>query len=1083
MGRFVRSAIAIACATALLPALAVAQQSTTISGRVTSEAGAPLNSASVFLEGMSIGSLTDQDGKYTFAVPSARVKGQTATLTARLIGFKAQSVQITLSAGNLTQNFTLGANPLRLGEVIVTGEGTSITRERLGTAVNSVDTTLISRSNETNVVSALAGKAPNVEVVSQSGDPGASSYIRIRGPKTITGDAQPLFIVDGVPIDNSTMTTEANTGGVAASNRASDINPDDIASIDVQKGAAASAIYGARAGAGVVIITTKKGLSGQTRYSLRTNYSFDNVTQGPPLQTEFGHGSEVGAKGTVDGVPTTPSCDASQTPIPDCSATSSSFGPQLPAGTPVYNHFNELFVTGHNWNTTMDLSGGNDKTLYFVSGSLDDNHGDITGPNDWYKKNTVRVNASHYMLDNLKVGIDAQYSDVRAAYIQQGSNVDGLLLGSARTSPEFNNMQFLDPTSGLQRAYRFPWPSVNSTFDPRGYDNPIFAIYEQSNTSALTRTFGNANIEWDAFDWLKVKEVFGADYYTDQRLDALPYTSSGQPTGQVIEGDLKNYQIDHNLTAAITHTFSPSASASLTVGQNLNSRTFRQIFVTGISLVAAQPFTLGNTTTFTPNDFQTYEHSERYFGKADVYLWNQLNIEGSLTDDGFSTFGINSQRHMFPGANVAWTFVQNTNTTGLLNYGKFRAAYGESGLEPNAYSTLQTYASGFFAGDAGWGDALFGNQNGLGGLEQGALRAQPNLGPERTKEFETGVDLGLLNSHMDASLTAYLDRTEGAIFGLPLAASTGFSSITANAATIRNRGLEASVNYRPIMGQNLTWEVGVNWSKNENRLVSLSGQQFADLNTGGGFTGAVPTAWYGAGVGVLRGNDFARCGRGLVLPGIGDVDAQCGNAPKGALFIDSAGFPVLDPTQRVISNGNPSWLGSVHTSVTYKKLTVSGLLDIRHGGQTWDGTRGALYNFGAHADTKIRYQPVVIGKNWLPGPVAGPGAGETVDLNQHYFTGIGGGFGPVGSQFVEDASFVKLREIGVAYSLDQPFVRNWGFSSIDVRLSARNLHTWTKYRGIDPEANLAGASSLIQGVDYFNNPQTRSFVLSLGLNR
>lgn len=1080
MGRFVRSAIAIACATALLPAMAAAQ-GTTVSGRVTSAAGAPLNSASVFIEGMSIGSLTDADGKYTFSVPSARAKGQQVTLTARLIGFKAQSIAITLSAGNVTQNFTLAANPLRLGEVVVTGEGTSTVRERLGSVVNSVDTSLVSRSNETNVVSALAGKAPNVEVVSASGDPGSSAYIRIRGPKTISGDAQPLFVVDGVPIDNSTIMTESGEGGAAASNRASDINPDDIASIDVMKGAAASAIYGARAGAGVVIITTKRGASGQTRYSLRSNYSFDNVTQGPPLNTKFGHGS-AGA---------TPSCDAFEPVFLDCgdspqginTATSNSWGPALPAGTTVYNHFDELFVTGHNWNSTMDVSGGNDKTLYFVSGSLDNNHGDITGPNDWYKKNTVRVNASHQMFDNLKIGIDAQYSDVRAKYVQQGSNVDGLLLGSERTPPEFNNSQFLDPTTGLQRSYRFPWPSANSGLHTRGYDNPLFQIYEQSNNSAVQRTFGNANVEWDALDWLKIKEVFGADYYTDQRLDALPFTSSGQPTGQVIEGDLKNYILDHNLTATITHTFSPNANASLTLGQNLNSTSFRQIFVTGISLVAAQPFTLGNTTTFTPNDFQNYVHAERYFGSGSVYLFNQVNVEASITNDGFSSFGASSRRHWFPSANVAWNFLQSANErTGILTYGKLRVAYGEAGIQPNPYSTLQTFSSGFSVGDGGWGDALFINQNGLGGLTQGGQRAQPNLGPERTKEFETGVDVGMFNNHADASITGYIDRTEGAIFSLPLPSSSGFTSITANAATIRNRGIEASFNFRPIMHQNLTWELGLNWSKNENRLVALSGQQFTDLATGGGFTGAVPTAWYGASVGVLRGNDFARCGRGLIIDEV-NIDQACGNAAKGSMYIDSTGFPILDPTQRIISDGNPKWLGSLHTSVTFRKLTVSGLLDVRHGGQTWDGTAGALYNFGAHKDTEIRGNSFVFGKSWLPGPVGGPGAGKSVVLDQNWWLNLGGGFGPVGTQFVEDASFVKLREIGVSYSLDQPWIKNWGFSSIDVRVAGRNLKTWTDYRGVDPEANLAGASSLIQGVDYFNNPQTRSFVLSLGLNR
>src|SRR6185437_13104301 len=419
----------------------------------------------------------------------------------------------------------------------------------------------------------------------------------------------------------------------------------------------------------------------------------------------------------------------------------------------------------------------------------------------------------------------------------------------------------------------------------------------------------------------------------------------------------------------------------------------------------------------------------------------------------------------------------------ILSYAKIRGAYGEAGIQPNAYSTLQTYASGFSVGDAGWGDALFINQAGLGGLAQGSLHAQPNLGPERTKEFEAGVDVGLFGSRADASFTGYLDRTEGAIFGLPLANSTGFSAITANAGVIRNRGLETSINYRPIMRSDLTWEVGLNWSKNENRLVNLSGQQFTDLATGGGFTGAVPTAWYGASVGVIRGNDFARCGRGLNINGV-DIDSQCGDAPKGALYIGADGFPILDPTQRIISDGNPKWIGSVHTSVTFKKLTVSALLDVKPGGQIWDGTRGALYNFGAHKDTDIRGNSFVFGKTWLPGPVGGPGAGMSVVLNQDtWFTDLGSGFGPVGSQFVEDGSYVKLREIGVAYSLDQQFIKAWGFSSIDLRLSARNLHTWTNYRGIDPEANLAGATSLIQGVDYFNNPQARSFVLSFGLNR
>lgn len=1074
MGRSIWRVIGIVCAIVLLPAWAAAQGGTTITGQVTTEAGTPIGSVNVFLEGMGIGGLTGQDGRYSFTVPAARATGQQVTITARLIGYRAQSFKVTLAAGTITQNFSLGANPLRLGEVVVTGEGMSTTRERLGAVVNSIDTSLIGRSNESNIVAALAGKAPNVEVVSASGDPGSSTYIRIRGPKTISGSGQPLFIVDGVPIDNSTETTEGSTGGSAASNRASDLNPDDIASVEILKGAAAAAIYGARAGAGVVLITTKRGQAGQTRYSLRTNYSFDNVTQGPPLQTEFGHGT--------NGV--TPACNALGPVNLDCSATSSTWGPKLAPGTKVYDHFAELFHTGHNSSTSLSLSGGSDRTLYFASGSYDDNRGQIIGPNDWYKRTTGRINASHKMFDNVNVGISLQYSNVRAKYVQQGSNVSGLLLGALRTPPEFNNLEFLDPTSGLQRSYRFPWPSVTSTTTPRGYDNPVYQIYEQSNNADVRRTLGNANIAWNAFSWLTLKEVFGIDYYTDTRLDGLPQSSSSQPTGQVIEGDIKQYQIDHNLTATMTHTFSPSVEGTLVLGQNANSRSHHEIFVTGVGLVAPLPFTLGNSATTTPGDFQSLVHSDSYFGSGSVFLWNQLNLTATLGNDGFSSFGLSSQRHWFPSASAAWNFKQSSTGSGqgILNYGKLRFAYGEAGVEPPVYSTLATYSGGFFFGDAGWGDALFSNQNGLGGLAQGGRRPQPDLGPERTKSYETGVDLGLLDSHADASITLYLDRTEGAIFALSVPNSTGYTSITTNGGTIRNRGIETSFNIRPIMKPGLTWEIGLNWSKNENRLVSLSGQEFVDLATGGGFTGAVPTAWYGGSVGVLRGNDFARCGRGLNISGV-DIDAACGSAPKGALYIGPNGYPILDPTQRVISDGNPSWLGSVHSSVTWQKVTLSGLLDIKHGGQIWNGTRGALYNFGVHEDTDIRGDSLVFGKSWMPGPVGGPGAGMSVPINQAWFQNLGSGFGPVASQFVENGGYVKLRELSLSYSLDQPWVKNFGFSSVDVRVAGRNLHTWTKYRGIDPEANLAGASSLIQGVDYFNNPQTRSFVISLGLNR
>ncbi len=1070
-------------ALALLAPGARAQQEAVITGHVTTEEGTPLPSASVFIEQTREGTLTGQDGAYRLVVPAARANGQQVTLSVRLIGYRQASDTLALTGGTHTHDFSLVANPLRLGEVVVTGQGLSTTREKLGNVINTVDSAAITRSNESNVVNAIAAKAPNVEVTSQAGDPGASSYIRIRGPKTISGTGQPLFVVDGVPIDNSTLNTEGSTTqGTVSTNRAADINPDDIASIDILKGAAAAAIYGARAGQGVVLITTKKGHSGPTRYSLRSSYSFDQVTNGVPLQSKYGLGSL-----DEDGVPQSPTCNSLNPSAGlDCYAgVTASFGPELPAGTPTYDHWSDLFDTGHTWDNNISISGGNDRTLFYLSGGRTNTDGTMVGPNNWYDKTTVRLNASHQIFDNLKAGLDISYVDTRGHYTQMGSNVDGLLLGSLRTPPEFNNAEYLDPTSNMQRSYRFPFPSLASTTMSRGYDNPFFVLNEDLNQSNLSRTYGNLNLSYDPFDWLNIREVFGADYYTDQRLEGFPLTSSGQPTGQVFRADFMNYQLDQNLTATATHTFNPNFAGSLTVGQNINARNFQQVRVQGVTLVAPQPFNLLNTINWTPDDFQSQVHGESYFAQATADIFDRLHLTAAIRNDGFSSFGSSSRRHWFPKGSAAFTVLDNTSEAnpGILSFLKLRAAYGETGTEPPVYSTDQVYLVGQFIADAGWGSELFANQNGNGGLLAGFTKGQPDLGPERTKEIEAGADFGLFGARADGSLTFYNDRTVGAIFLAPLANSTGFGQQEQNAGTIRNRGVEVALNVRPIMTPDLTWEIGLQWARNQNQVLDLSGQQFVDLPTGGYFTGAIATAWQGSGLGVIRGADFARCGRGLTIDGV-NIDQACGNAAHGALYIDSTGFPVPDPTNRVIADGNPKWTGSVRTALTWHKWQLSGLLDVRHGGDIWNGTRGALTAFGTSAFTLDRGVERTFGKDIMAGPVGGPGAGNPVVIDENWYAGNGGGFGTVASQFIEDASFVKLREVSLAYSFDEPWVtQNLGLSSIDLRVSGRNLHTWTDYTGIDPESNLGGAGVLIQGIDYFNNPQTRSFVISLGLNR
>lgn len=1103
MGRSVRSVIAVVLALFALPAFAAAQEGVTISGRVTSDAGAPLSSASVLVEGMGLGTITRDDGRYSFVVPAARAQGQQAQLTAKLIGYKAKTVPITL-AGSITQDFVLASNPLQLGVVIVTGAGTASTAEKIPTAINSVDSTAISRSNESqNIVSALSAQAPNVVVNTQGGDPGSSAYILIRGAKSLQGTNQPLFVVDGTPIDNTTQSTGGGDQSAVTQNRAADINPNDVESVQILKGSAAGAIYGARAANGVVLITTKSGHPGATRYSLNSKTSFDKESKEYPLQRLYGQGSYgVAAHCRAGGVnnDALPDC----TPVvPNQSGTSfgsatRSWGPLLDASTPVFNHATEIYDTGLTFDNNLTMSGGSDRTTFYLSAGSTNQSGVIVGPNNRYDRTTVRLKATHQLLSSLNLGGNLSYADGRGNYVQKGSNTDGLLLGALRTPPDFNNLPYLSPTTGLQQSYRFRNPSSSSFTKSRGYDNPFFTANSDGNKSELGRFIGNLTGDWSPLDWLKVNETLGADYYNDWRLEALPLTSSGDPIGLVTREDINNLQLDHNLTATASHTFSPSFAGTLTLGQNLNSRRRRDTFLQGEQLKAPTPLAIQNTVSYSPNEARSLEHTESYFAQATADLFDQLYITGAVRNDGFSTFGVSDRRAWFPKVGASWIFTNalgNKDQKGFLSYGKARLSFGETGKEPEVYQTITALSLTSQFG-SGFGDVVNESQSGLPGVITAFAAGNSNLKPERTKEYEGGLDFGFLDQKVDAGITYYNDKSTDAILQIPTnGASTGFGAKLANGAVITNKGWEATLNARPVTGPNFSWDFGLQWGKNTNHVVSLEGAEFVTFNTEG-FTGAIGAAVAGAGTGVVLGEDFVRCGRGLKFdPGTGsivDFDADCGSAPKGALYLDASGYPVTDPTQRVIADATPDWSGSFHTNFRiYKRFQIGGLLDVRHGGSIWNGTRGALYAFGTHKDTEIR--TVTDGtfcKNFQQdiNPVCGgPGVGVVAFASeadwQNWFTGPGGSAGEVQTQFVEDASFVKLREISVAYSADQKWVQSIGFSSIDFRVAGRNLHTWSDYKGLDPESNLGGAEFLTQGIDYFNGPQTRSIVVSIGLNK
>lgn len=1090
----------------LVPAWAAAQQGTTISGRVTVETGGPLPAVSVFIDGLNVGSTTDRDGRYSFQVPGARVAGQSVRVTARRIGYTARSANVTLTPGELRHDIVLAANPLELGEVVVTGAGTSTEVQKLGHVRNNVSAELIVKANEPNIVQALAGKAPNVNVSQSAGDPGAGSSIRIRGLRTLNGSVEPLFIVDGVPVDNSSVSTtnfnpvdaggsnlagQDNGGqleGTSTPNRVSDINPNDIENVEILKGAAAAAIYGARAGNGVVLITTKRGRSGPTQYRVSSTWSFDEVTRFYPLQRQFGQGRFNRDPRPCEGFKAT------------CLR---SWGPRLTGET--FDHADEAFRTGQMSDNIFTMSGGNERTTFLLSTGLNRHEGVMAGPNNFYNRTTVRLSATHRLVERLNVGGNFSYTDARGHLTQRGNNTNGLLLGLLRTPPDFNNQPYL--VDGMHRSYNLQNPLATNFSADRVFNNPFYTLFEELNSTQVGRVFGNVNAEYTANDWLKFNYTLGSDYGADERLEACPQQcTSGVAGGRVTEGKVVTHNLDHNLTGTARRDFSKNFASTLTLGHNLSYRALRTFSVVGRTLISPKPYNILNTLTRDPpSDYETEVRGDSYFGQLTADLFNQFFLTGALRRDGSSTFSEDRRYANFPKASAAWTFTNVVNPGNALTLGKLRLSYGEAGQEPQPYLTTSTFSGSALTGAISQGTGFAPTQGGLGGLYFSVTKPASDLRPERTKELEGGFDIGFFNNIVDVSATWYDSRTSDVILITPVSPSTGYQFEAKNAGIIDNKGTEFSLNLRPFTRPKYSWEISAGYGRNKSNVVDIAGAEF--LLTDNNLISSV--AQVGFPLGVIRGNGWVRCGLSPdnAIDGV-NLAALCANQPKGATYIDDGtncsaqpGMPCGDDNIRVIADPNPRWTGNARTSLRFGKATFSGLLDIKRGGHLINGTRGALYSYGTHKDTEGRaictsntnasctgnLQAFGSG-SFYPGAVVGPGAGMQIPIGENWYRTSGVAACPFtgyDEPCVEDASYVKLRELSMAYTFDGSFInRLLGFRTVDFRVAVRNIKTWSDYTGLDPEIGGAGGNiNRVNGYDYFNLPLTRSFVFSFGLNR
>lgn len=1062
----------------LLAGASQANAQAVISGRVVDADGVPVAFAEISIERLNVGTVAGADGSYRLLVPAARVTGQREMVVARALGFRSETLEVGLSEGEISLDFTLMLDPLKLEGVVATGQALTNTRERLGYTVDTVDSDEIVQSEESNIVSALAGKAPGVWVTSSTGDPGGGAFINIRGWKTNLDSNQPLFVVDGTPVDNSTFCTEGGfcyQGGTTFQNRVADLNPDDVESVEILKGPAATSIYGSAGANGVVLITTKSGQRGVARFTAKTSYTWDQVDADVPLQTQYGRGRDGAAVGQP-GVNLSPADDYPY-----------SWGPVLGSDVPVYDHWGELFRTGNRASLDMTLSGGGDRTTYYLSGSYLNHQGPLVGNNS-LDKWSVRLKATQWVRDNLSVSGNFAYTSQAGDMVQQGSNVSGLLLASLRTVPEFNNLPYIDPETGLHRAYRNPHPT--SLTESRIFDNPFWVANEILNKSDVGRTFGNIRADWQALDWLNASWLVGADYANDDRFTLFPKSSSAYVDGAVFRFTARTFDIDNTLLLTADHTVNENVSGSVTLGYNMRQQETTTNRNQGTNLIYGAD-ELDFAADRVPNEFKSTVRSDGYFGELNVDLYDQLFLSGRLRNEGWSTFGPETDsRFWYGSASASWTFTKalSLDPDHWLSFGKVRLGYGSAGRAPNAFMNLSSFTAPTL-GDGWYTWGLETLYMGLEGVTFEFAGANEEIQPERTTEFEAGVEVAFLDSRVSLTGTYYSDRTKDAILNVPLPSSTGFGSVPLNGAEFSNKGWEFTLDMIPVRSQKFSWEVGAQWSTNKSKVEDILGAEY--IGIGFGFTSAatiIPSPEYCAesnisaddcAFGLIRGRDFVRFGRGIEVDGV-DIDEAYPDAPIGAVYVGDDGFPIQDPTLRIIGDPNPDWLASIrNTFRLYDNLRVSFLLDVKRGGDTWNGTKGALVHYGTHAATLPWHGEGT--PHTFEG--YGPGAGTEVTLTwDTWGMATGSGFNGPSSQFVENSGYTKLRDVSVTYAFDQPWVNRLGFNTIEVTLSGRNLKTWTDYTGIDPETNLAG-QTIGRGLDYFNHPQTRSFILTFNFVR
>ena len=1042
---------------------------TKVSGTVLSqEDGQPIIGAAVKVEGTSTGMLTDVNGRFSLTLPEGKNQ-----ITVSYLGYESK----TMTAKNGMRVF-LKSDATALDEVVVTAMGISRQQKTLGYSAQTLDDDALTVGKLTDVTGAMAGKVAGLQVNTTSGDPGAASSVIIRGISSINGNNQPLYVVDGVPLQE---TTRQAMGHTRAMGGLSSINSNDIESMTVLKGAAATALYGSRAANGVIVITTKSGKKqGERNFQISYDGSVQwrNVSLLPKMQNKFGQG-----------------WNGTQTFIEN-----GSWGPELDGSTqgygPIWNHqqliheysalednIKDFFDTGVSTSHSVSLNGvsSDNKMTYYLSYSYNHDDGIIPMDKDTYARNTIAYRGSYEATDWLKLSSSVNFakSETNTVGSFQGTSmIDGVL--------EFPRDLSLVDRQDLSSAFNTP----EAWYTPYGITNPYWSIANNYDHNDSKQFFGKVQADIKPIKQLTLTYRFGFDYTDyDYKIgepkinldDALINEDYGyapsnmNQAGNVYSQYLRKYELNHDFLASFADKYlDGKLDVNVNVGVNMNERyqTWMQGQTDDLTFETGFWDLTNGATKTTLNESQSKRRLVGLFGDVTLGWDDMLYLGFTARNDWSSTLPKDANSFFYPGVTLSWIFTKLIPENKILNFGKLRLAYGKTGNDASPYQIFPRFTQGTARAYYGTDVALF-PMSGINAFQATTSIGSSTLKPEMTTEFEIGANLSFLDNRINVDFAYYNRTTDDQIFSLPVDPATGYTTMVTNFGKVRNKGIELLVNFTPVRTRDFRWDLGFNFAKNNNEVVtlpaSLEGGRVQIYNFSAGNDAVYMYAEEGKPMGEFY----------TYLPQY---------TADGKLIVDANGQPLLSAeVEDTGKNVNADWTGGVTTSFTYKGLSLSAALDIRKGGYMFSRSKN-LAQFTGNAEVTLynERRPFVI-----PNSVVSDGNGGYVENTQpiymnntsyqNWFNNFGANEG--GEFYLLDRSYVKLRNITLAYQLPKSIVSKLYLSDITLSLFCNNVFTWThkanKY--VDPEGSTVGNDLSGMFGELYVNPACRTFGFNVGL--